>query len=115
METDYDLCLPHVHSKAFPSLLSMSSTLPVDHSSSSMDSALIIKSSAYNCSQVQPEQNSRDKALSTTMQSRGLRTEPWAENYNPPLTLRGVKFQYPKMMHLKLAEIKHWFDYVNDV
>ena len=46
-------------------------------SSSSMDSALIIRSSAYSSSHGQPVRNSLDRASSTMMKSSGLRTEPW--------------------------------------
>ena len=46
-------------------------------SSSSMDSALIIKSSAYSSSRGQPVRNSLDRASNTIMKRRGLRTEPW--------------------------------------
>ena len=43
-------------------------------SSSSMDSALIIGSSAYSSSHKQPVQNSLDRASNTMMKSSGLRT-----------------------------------------
>ena len=46
-------------------------------SSSSMDSALIIRSSAYSSSHVQPVRNFLDRASNTMMKSSGLRTEPW--------------------------------------
>ena len=46
-------------------------------SSSSMDSALIIRSSAYSSSHGQPVRNSLDRASNTMMKSSGLRTEPW--------------------------------------
>ena len=46
-------------------------------SSSSMDSALIIRSSAYSSSHGQPTWNSLDRAFNTMMKSSGLKTEPW--------------------------------------
>ena len=44
---------------------------------SSSDSAVITRSSAERSSQGTPEQNSRDKASSTMMNSSGLSTDPW--------------------------------------
>ena len=46
-------------------------------SSSSMDPALIIRSSAYSSSHGQPVWNSLDRASNTMIKSSGLRTEPW--------------------------------------
>ena len=60
-------------------------------SSSSMDSALIIRSSAYSSSHGQPVWNSLDRASNTMMKSSGLRTEPWwtpTPTPSPPCTHR---------------------------
>ena len=44
---------------------------------SSNESEDMTKSSAYNSSQGQPVRNSHERASSTTMKRKGLRTEPW--------------------------------------
>ena len=44
---------------------------------SSRESAKMTRSSAYRSSQGTPAQNSWDKASSTMMKSKGLRTDPW--------------------------------------
>ena len=44
---------------------------------SSRESAMMTRSTAYRSSQGTPAQNSRDKASSTMMKSKGLSTDPW--------------------------------------
>ena len=57
-------------------------------SSSSMDSALIIRSSAYSSSHRQPVRNSLDRAYNTMMKSSGLRTQPcWTPTPTPNASL----------------------------
>ena len=68
-------------------------------SSSSIDSALIIRSSAYSSSHRQPVRNSLDRASNTKMKSSGLRTEPW---WTPTPTSNSLLYPSPTLTLLSI-------------
>ena len=74
-------------------------------SSSSMDSALIIRSSAYSSSHGQPVRNSLDRASNTMMKSRGLRTEPW---WTPTPTPNSSLYPSPTLTLLLTSLYMDW-------
>ena len=74
-------------------------------SSSSMDSALIIRSSAYRSSHGQPVRNSLDRASNTMMKSSGLRTEPW---WTPTPTPNSSLYPSPTLTLLLIPLYMDW-------
>ena len=74
-------------------------------SSSSMDSALIIRSSAYSSSHGQPVRNSLDRASNTMMKSSWLRTEPW---WTPTPTPNSSLYPLPTLTLLLTSLYMDW-------
>ena len=74
-------------------------------SSSSMDTALIIRSSAYSSSHRQPVRNSLDRASDTMMKSSGLRTEPW---WTPTPTPNSSLYPSPTLTLLLTSLYMDW-------
>ena len=103
----------------------------------SSKSAIMTRSSAYRSSHGTPEQNRRDRASSTSMKSKGLRTDPWctptltpslywlltrtrlltsvympcmtrtAHSSTPKLLLKGKRNLNVVMLHIKLRRKKY--------
>ena len=74
-------------------------------SSSSMDSALIIRLSAYSSSHGQPVWDSLDRASNTMMKSSGLRTEPW---WTPTPTPNSSLYPSPTLTLLLTSLYMDW-------
>ena len=74
-------------------------------SSSSMDSALIIRPSAYSSSYGQPVRNSLDRASNTMMKSSGVRTEPW---WTPTPTPNSSLYPSPTLTLLLTSLYMDW-------
>ena len=72
---------------------------------SSRESAMMTRSSAYRSSQGTPALNSRDKASSTMMKSKGLSTDPW---WTPTFTSNSLLKPSPTRTRLRALAYIPW-------
>ena len=72
---------------------------------SSRESAMMTRSSAYRSSQGTPARNSRDKASSTMLKSKGLSTDPW---WTPTYTSNSLLKPSPTRTRLRALAYIPW-------
>ena len=71
----------------------------------SRESAMMTRSSAYRSSQGTPAPNSRDRASSTMMKSKGLSTDPW---WNPTFIPNSLLKHSSTRTRLRALAYIHW-------